>query len=622
VVALAAVKSLLQVLFLALALGGAARAQAPDPGDWQRAVEILQYLESDYPAAVQSGEPSELDEQKSFAKEALAAVRALGASGQSFGPRLESVLARIEKGEDPGGVSRDCHDLVEDLVQAGALSRSPQKPPELARAETLFKTNCQICHGPTGAADTPTAKTLSPHPANFQAAEVMDGLTPFKAFNVMTFGVSGTAMPSFSILSEQDRWALAFYLFTLRQPGCDHDPPATSLETLATTSDPQLARRYGAKDLACLRRRFPQPDEERSLLIARRGIDEAMRLSAAGQGLAAKKAVLDAYLNGVEPVEALLRSRDPNLVVQLEAAFGRTRVEAERGSPHVADAGRELLTLIDKARQSRQGAPTFASVFWLAALVVVREGFEATVVLAALLAVLKKMRQERHTRLVHAAWVSALACGAACFLFARRVLGGENRELLEGITALAAVAMLLYAAIWLNARANTRKFMAELREKMQGALGRNSAIGLFTVAFTAMFRESFETALFLQGLSLDSSAGALWGAGLGVVAMVALVLFVNRVGYKLPMQALFKASTALLFATAVILLGEGIHALQEVGTLPFAPMWGVRIEWLGLFPDALSLVPQLVLALAPIPYFAIKRAQGGTVDSGSRSARA
>jgi high-affinity iron transporter len=175
------------------------------------------------------------------------------------------------------------------------------------------------------------------------------------------------------------------------------------------------------------------------------------------------------------------------------------------------------------------------------------------------------------------------------------------------VAALVAVGMLLYAALWLNARANMSKFMGELREKMQGALGRGSVVGLFGIAFSAALRESVETAIFLQGLALDSASGVLWGCVAGAVALTVLVLFVNRVGYKLPMKTLFKASTVLLVVTSIILLGKGLHALQEVAVLPLKPLPFVTIEPLGIFPDAMSLIPQAVLTAIPLILFFIKR---------------
>jgi high-affinity iron transporter len=157
------------------------------------------------------------------------------------------------------------------------------------------------------------------------------------------------------------------------------------------------------------------------------------------------------------------------------------------------------------------------------------------------------------------------------------------------------------------------RFMGELRQKMQGALGNGSTLGLFVIAFTAVLRESFETAVFLQGLAVDSAAGVAWGSLAGAVALMAMVLFVNRMGYRLPMKTLFNASTVLLVATAVILLGKGLHSLQEVAVLPLAPIPFFSVEFLGVFPDAISLVPQLLLALVPLTFVIIRRSRNARV---------
>jgi high-affinity iron transporter len=435
----------------------------------------------------------------------------------------------------------------------------------------------------------------------------MGGLTPYKAFNTTSFGVPGTAMPSYPTLSEEERWSLAFFVFTLRQPPCEGTPPSASLERLANSTDDDLVKEYGQQHLACLRRKLPDADEERSLLLARAGIEEAMRQGAAGNAAAAKAALLDAYLNGVEPVEPKLRSRDPELVLRMEKAFLQARLAAESGSPHLQDEGRELISVLDQARRSTGSAADLLSTMWLTLLIMLREGFEATIIVAALLAALKKMKATEHIRVVQAGWISALVVGAISYALGRHLLAGAQREWMEGLAALLAVAMLVYAALWLNARSNMSQFMGELRQKMQGALGRGSMAGLFFISFTAVLRESFETAIFLQGLALDSPAGVAWGALLGVVAILVLVLFVNRMGYRLPMKTLFNASTVVLVVTAVMLLGKGLHSLQEVGALPLVPLRFITVDLLGIYPDAVSLVPQGVLAAAPIVWVLLRR---------------
>lgn len=343
-------------------------------------------------------------------------------------------------------------------------------------------------------------------------------------------------------------------------------------------------------------------------MIARTGTEDALRLGVEGGDLvAAKQALLDAYLLGIEPVEATLRARDATLVDQLERTFLAARAELGRDPAAFREHSRNLISLIDLARNKSGGTADFITVFWLSFFILLRESFEALVVVAALIAVLKKMGQTQHVRVVHAGWISALLVGGVAFVFLRHLLIGANLEVMEGVVALVAVALLVYAALWLNARANIRVFMGELRQKMQGALGRGSLLGLFTVAFSAVLRESVETVIFLQGLAMDSISGVAWGVAAGALVLAALLLVIRRAGFVLPMKTLFTASTVLLLVTAVVLLGKGLHALQEVGWIPLAPLPFFTLEPLGIFPDAYSLLPQLLLAIAPVLFVLAQR---------------
>jgi high-affinity iron transporter len=603
-------RSLWVLAFSAVASASWAQGQPgsqPDPRTWQRVVGILQYLEADYPEAVESGSAFELEEQQHFIAEALDVAQELGPAGKVFVERLENLQERIRRGVDPSGVRRDSGALVEDLVLAGGLARSPRSPPNLEAGRALFQVACAACHGAEGRGDVEIAATMEPKPANFHDDERMDGVSPYKTFNTLTFGVPGTAMPAFPTLTDEERWSLSFFVLTHRHPQCDKKAPRTSHEELANSTDLQLRQRYPEELVPCLRKNPPKADREALLLRARVGVEKALAQFAAGDAVGARRAVLDAYLEGLEPVEPQLRSSSPALIRRLEESFLRTRLAAENRSPHFQDDARELLSLLDQARRTAEAARGFWAVFWMSLLILLREGFEASIVLAALLAVLKKMDQRQHARWVHLGWVAALVAGALAWLVGRKALAAADRELLEGITALVAVGMLLYAALWLNARANIRKFMGELREKMQDALGRQSLFGLFAISFMAMFRESMETVIFLEGLAVDGPSATAWGAGTGIVALVGLVFFIRKVGYVLPMKTLFNASTVLLVVTAVMLLGKGLHAFQEVGSLPLVPMPGVSVPWLGIYPDAVSFLPQLFLAATPLAWMGWKR---------------
>ncbi len=593
------------LLFVAFRDDGTHPTSGPPPdSDPQHLVSILQYLESDYPAAVASGDSGELAEQRSLSTEALAMVRGIPPLA-AFEPRLAAIDARVQQAADGRGVGTDCATLVDDLVVATGIARTPSSPPDLDEGARLFAQTCATCHGAAGHGDGVAAAALTPKPADFHADAVMDGLTPFKAFNVIRFGVKGTAMAPFDGLDEKQRWAVAFYLFSLRQPACDHVPARLALDALANSSDPDLVRSHGVGELACLRRKLPDLDAPAFLAAARSRVEEATRMASQGDAAGAEKAVLDAYLTDIEPIEPWLRARDAEVVTQLEASFTTTRAALQQRDPHAQDAARELIALLDRAAGARRTS-TKLSVFWFSLLVIVREGFEATVIIAALLAVLKKRKEPTRARFVHAGWVSALAVGAVVFTVGRKILAGAMNERLEGCLALVAVAMLLHAALWVNARSTTRKSMGALRDRTQGALDRG-ALALFGIAFLAMFRESFETAVFLEALSIDAPTAVVWGAGVGVLLLLGLVYAVGRAGVRLPMQTLFKVSTVVLLATAVVLLGQGIHSFEEVGILPSRPMPFLRIEFLGIYPDRLGVLAQLFLAAVPLVWKGMNR---------------
>jgi high-affinity iron transporter len=590
----------LAAALLLLAWRSPASGVAPPPaaaGNAPRLVAILQYLETDYPAAVASGDSNELAEQRSLSAEAASEVAHLQGP-QRFADRVESIDARVREGRDPAGVSGDCVSLVDDLVTATGIVRAPLGVPDLEEGAKLYAQSCASCHGPTGHGDGPAAAALRPRPADFHSDEVMASLTPFKAFNVVRFGVRGTAMAPFTSLDERQRWALAFYLFTLRQPPCHHAPPRVSLDALANRSDGDLAKSSGAPEVACLRERLPELDPPALLAAARSRVAQAARLADAGDRQGAEGVVLDAYLTDIEPIEPWLRARDGELVVQLEASFTATRASLQLRDPSSAREAARLLALLDRAAAPHEKT-TVASVFGLSVLVIVREGFEAAVIIAALLAVVKKRKEVARARLVHAGWMSALALGAVVFVLGRSVLAGAMNEKLEGCLAFVATAMLLHAALWLNARSTTRRTMGALRQRTHGALDRGG-VALFGIAFLAMFRETFETAVFLEALSIDAPSAVVWGSLSGMTLLVALIFCVTRFGLRLPMTTLFKVSTVVLVATAVVLVGQGVHSFEEVGLLSSRPLPFVRIEFLGIYPDRVGLLAQLAVALGPL----------------------
>src|SRR6266705_2565141 len=197
-----------------------------------------------------------------------------------------------------------------NAVQAGKIVNPDEYQEQLEfskRSLELFAQNCSQCHGEAGKGDGPGRQSMNPKqpvPANFTDAEFMSGLSPFKAFNAISFGVENTAIASFAALSEDQRWQLAFYVLSLRflqdqaksgeallqkknLPG-----ELTDVATLSTLTDDQLSEKvkgYVTEDsqasdvLAYLRRGIPDKTLTDPLVVARTRLREASELYAKGE---------------------------------------------------------------------------------------------------------------------------------------------------------------------------------------------------------------------------------------------------------------------------------------------------------------------------------------------------
>jgi len=247
----------LSFLMANLALQTGAQQQTPKPDSeepWGRVLALLLYVSSDYPEALSENELAELEEQSALT---LLAEQWVVENAGPTHPALKALRALrrlIAQKADAEKVARHAEKLVEGLIRERNLSRIPSRPPDLERGKALFAQACQQCHESAPGQKPELAVAMRPPPASFFAPDVMDGMTPFKAFILTTHGVHGTAMPAFSLLPTEDRWSLAFFISSLRHGACKEHPPRPPLAELATLTDPELAVRYGRSALPCLRR--------------------------------------------------------------------------------------------------------------------------------------------------------------------------------------------------------------------------------------------------------------------------------------------------------------------------------------------------------------------------------
>jgi high-affinity iron transporter len=586
---------------------------APDGGDAQRLVSLVDYIAGDYPMAVEDGtvvSGPEYEEQVTFAADARRlAERLLGRQAAAKDPllaHLGDVAARVRARAPAEDVAAACRAARDEAVARFGLRTTPTERPSLARAQELYALSCAACHGARGDADTERARTLDPRPASFRDPARLGDLSPYRVYNALTFGVPGTGMASFDALSAGDRWSLAFYVFHLGHEGRPaRGPVAMPLADMATRSDRELGdalRLEGhpapAEGVVWARREaaFREPPAGVGLDRTRRMVKAAVAAARDGRAAEADRIVLDAYLQGFEPLEPRLRSRDPRGTLEAEAGFRDLRTALLRGDVATAQArGTALDDRLLRLGGQRTLVPGVGAF-----LVYFREGIEAALLVGALLAGLRRLGRPDAARYIHAGWIAALPAGVATWWLMDTVvtLGADQRELMEGLIALAAAAVLFSVSFWLISRAESRHWMGYLRGRLETTLTRRRVAMLAGLSFLAVYREAAETVLFTQALLFDAEGrrGEVWaGATAGLAAVAAIALVLGRAALRLPVGPFFAVSGALLCALAISFAGSGIYELVSAGYLPPRPVPFPEVPWMGIHPDLTGLVVQLLI---------------------------
>ncbi len=617
-------------------------AHAASADDTRRFLLIVDYLGGDYAAAVQGGKvvnAGEYQEMQSFSADALSLFASLPppADRQAYGQiqqKLSELQGFVQNKADPKDVAVLTGAIKRATVALYQVTTFPLKTPSLKRAKTLYKENCAECHGVDGSARTTKAKELKPPPSSFRDPSVMANLSPFKAFNVLSFGIPGTGMASFDAFSEQDRWSLAFYVFSLRFIPIEvmkgealwrrrSQKGLGNLKTLATLTDGELLERLSSEEsapaeatrstLAFLRGGLPKRMVLDPLSYALAQLQHSVREVKEGNQEAAYQAILEAYLEGFEFVEPDLRATQPEKIPEIEKMFLMTR-KALKGSdfaqalPLLTQLNDELIK-VQKDFGSKPSSPTFA--FFNSLAIILREGLEAALIVAAILALLRLSGQHGAMVYVHLGWIGAIGASVLTWLVAKFLItiSGSNRELIEGIASLLAAVVLFYVSYWLLAKLEAKKWTDFIRSKVETALSGGHVMALAGVSFLAVYREGFETVLFYQALLLSSSSAqgsVLLGFIVGLALLLVVIVAIFRAGLYFPLRYFFGFTSGLLYVLATIFAGEGVYRMQQVELLHKTSLDVPSFPILGIYPNLEGLLLQgsmLILFVASLLWF-------------------
>jgi high-affinity iron transporter len=304
----------------------------------------------------------------------------------------------------------------------------------------------------------------------------------------------------------------------------------------------------------------------------------------------------------------------------VEYQFSAAKKAITRGEPE-ADVKASLDTLAAYLREDAallDGVVESAwGIFLAALLIILREGFEAILIVGAIIAYLIKSGNKKSTAPVYWGSLIALVLSVvmAWILSAlTSTASGQNQEIIEGATMLLAVVVLFYVSNWMVSKAEAEAWSSYIEGKVQGSVARGSMFSLAFAAFLAVFREGAEVILFYQALLAGSREyiNMIWlGLAVGAVLLVVVYILIRVLSLRLPLKPFFLGTSVLLFVMSIAFTGSGIKELQEgnvigVTMLPF----NFTVDILGIYPTLETLLPQFLLLLATAITFVLQLRRG------------
>lgn len=352
-------------------------------------------------------------------------------------------------------------------------------------------------------------------------------------------------------------------------------------------------------------------------------IDKGLAETRAGDGRAGAELVNEAYYGYYEKLgfEKKVMTISGDRVSLVESTFKNTRKAMIAGDVEAAAQYVETLKayLLEDARTLDGGAAEnisplkafFTGSFGQAFLILIREGLEAILVVAAVIAYLIQAGMKERVRYVYVGVLAALlASGVVAALFTALFSSASAyQEALEGVVALVAMLMLLFTSNWMLSKSSVSSWNRYIKDKTEASVSDGGFWGLVSLSFLAVFREGAETVLFYQALfSMDPAGSASIWQGFAAAAAVLLVIFllIRYTSVRIPLRPFFAVTSFLMAVLVVIFAGGGAHSLLEGDIIPATYLEGVpTYDVLGLYPYVETISFQAVMAVVVLVLAAV-----------------
>ena len=561
----------------------------------KKVVMMLDILTKEYKLAIKNGtvvNPAEYEESRIFLEQSFERYQTIighmpnSKNAEALKTKFTGLRAAIKNKYDPSEITISANAISSQLLKELGIeiSKLPTRAINIENGKTIFKANCTICHGITGGGDGPLSSKIDPAPAVLSDPKVTgnEHSTAYDNFQVISVGVANTLMMAWSeILPEDDLWDVTYYIRTFSNKNLELPVISTTIDTDGTSGSTKQAIADIVRVLNLSIKAFKADEVEKSAEMA-----------------------FDAYLS-YETIETGLVTKDKELGLRLESSFGRLRAEIKRGADldHVAKINQNIQTDLQEAQKILELKVGFTGLFLQSFSIIVREGFEAILIVAALIAFLVKSRNKEKVKIVYQGVTLGIIASFLTAYIIHEVLNISmaKQELLEGCIMLVAVVVLFWVSYWLLTKIETQKWQSYITGKMTQAITTGNVFALGMVAFLAVYREGFETVLFYKALYLyagEISNGIIPGFLVGCVFLAVMFFLINKIGVKVPIKWFFGFTSVLLYFMAFTFMGKGIHELQmgeaiSLTAAEFAP----EISWLGMYPTWETFIAQSLLLI-------------------------
>jgi len=567
----------------------------------KKIVMMMNIVSKEYHEGIAGGKiinAAEYEECQVFLEQALDRFKRLPEPSENQGEivRLEGAFtelsAKIKSKVDPGEVRSMVNGINAGLLKVFAIkiSQTPVTPVSLENGRNIFESKCAVCHGITGKGDGPIAAQLNPAPAVLADPQLTgdDNTVAYDNFQVISVGIANTAMIGWAdLLTEPELWDVTYYVRTFSNEN-------VKLPLIAAGAGSAVASGEDKSKQA-----------ETVIHQIRSLLDSSLQIFKDGNVEDAADTAFDAYLT-YEKIEAGLISKRKELGLRLESSFSRYRAEMKRKAPVslVEKINADIHTDLTQALEILRERTGFTGLFIQSFSIIVREGFEAILIIAALIAFLNKSRNKDKLKSIYSGVTAGILGSFVTAYVVHEVLHltQASQELIEGWIMLVAVVVLFWVSYWLVSKIEAEKWQSYITKKMKTAVSTGSALALGSVAFLSVYREGFETVLFYKALYLyagDTTEGIIPGFLTGSVVLAVVFYLINQVGVRVPIKWFFAFTSVFLYYMAFTFMGKGLHELQMGESISMTPAHFVpHISWLGMYPTWETFIGQMILVVA------------------------